>query len=377
LEEAAADGERVFHVDGSNFAVYVPDAVSPAHTRGRAMALIDVVSRAIRLDTTQVSLRAIAGVAYSTIPVSKGAELLRQGLVAVELAQDRNLVVDFYDPAEDDLGGPASIVLRSELQAALDEDQLDLHYQPIVHLASGAPVGLEALLRWYHPTRGQLDAAHFLAVLERSPDYPRFVAWQLARALDVQSKIKSLPIGVNLAARCLLDDRFPGQVAAALDHAGVPADRLMLEIDEADPLLTQAGLVNEVLTDLRLTGVKVAIDGLGAGSSSVVGLLKVPATHVKVDGEVVRQMRTDPEAAALVRLGLDLSRYADLQFVATGVTSAELVEALRRAGCDTAQGPYLGRPLLAGELADYVATAPEPAAIEDNVVAFDRHRRTR
>jgi EAL domain-containing protein (putative c-di-GMP-specific phosphodiesterase class I) len=88
-------------------------------------------------------------------------------------------------------------------------------------------------------------------------------------------------------------------------------------------------------------------------------------------------MRIDPEAAALVRLGLDLSRYADLQFVATGVTSADLVEALRRCGCDTAQGPYLGRPLLAGELADYVATAPELPAAEDNVVALDPHRRTR
>jgi EAL domain-containing protein (putative c-di-GMP-specific phosphodiesterase class I) len=247
-----------------------------------------------------------------------------------------------------------------------------------MHLPSGAPVGLEALLRWYHPTKGLLHAAQFMPILERSPDHPRFVAWQLGRALGTRRQYgdRNLPISINLAARCLLDDRFPDQVATALKDARVPADQLMLEIDEADPLLTQPGLVNEVLTELRLFGVKIAIDRLGTGASSLSGLLKVPATHVKVDSYFVRHMQADPEAAAVVGLSLDLGRHAELQVIATGVNADEQVAALRRRGCDTAQGPHLMRPLLADELPAYLATAPEAPIPEDNVVPLDTHRRT-
>ncbi len=99
-----------------------------------------------------------------------------------------------------------------------------------------------------------------------------------------------------------------------------------------------------------MRGVQIAIDGLGSGTSSLFSLLRVPATHIKVDGHFVRQMLIDPEAMAIVCLGLDLGRRADLQFVATGVNSAELITALQQCGCDTAQGPYLVRPLLADEV---------------------------
>jgi diguanylate cyclase (GGDEF)-like protein len=382
LETAAADGEYVAHVGADNFAVYLRAAVSPAHVRSRALWLITAVTRAIRLGTTdlpttQVSLRAVAGVAYSTVPVASGTELLRQASVALEHARASNIDLEFYDPADDELGGPAAIVLRSELHAALEENQLHLHYQPIIHLPSGAPVGLEALLRWYHPTKGLLFGAQFMPVLERSPDHAQFVAWQLERALATRRRCgdRDLPVSVNLAARCLLDDRFPDQVAAALSDADVPAHQLMLEIDESDPLLTQAELVNEVLTQLRLRGVKIAIDRLGTGASSLMGLLKVPATHVKVDTYFVRHMLVDPEAAAVVGLGLDLGRHADLQLIATGVNADEQVAALRRRGCDIAQGPHLMHPLLADELPAYLARAPEAPVSAGNVVSLDSHRR--
>jgi EAL domain-containing protein (putative c-di-GMP-specific phosphodiesterase class I) len=304
--------------------------------------------------------------------------MLRQASVAVELARARNIDFDFYDPAEDELGGPAAVVLRSELHAALDDDQLGLHYQPIIHVPSGAPIGLEAMLHWYHPTKGLLYSDDFMRILERSPDHPRFVGWQLERALAIRKRCgeRNLLMSINLAARCLLDRRFPDQVGSALESAGVPADQLMLEIDESDPLLTQAGLVNEVLTELRLLGVRIAIDRLGTGASSLNGLLRVPATHVKVDSYFVRQMLVDPEAAAVVGLGLDLGRHAELQFVATGVSAEEQIAALHRRGCSAAQGPYLVRPLLADELPAYLETAPDLPSVEDNVVALDSHRRT-
>lgn len=383
LQTAAADGEFVAHVGHDNFAVYFSEAVSPAHVRKRGSFLLAAITKAIGLDTTdlpttRVTLQAVAGVAYSAIPVGSGTELLRQASVALEQARAANIRLDFYEPAADRLGGPSALVMRSELHAALEEQQLTLHYQPIIHLPSGAPVGLEALLRWYHPTKGVLYAGQFLSILEHSPDHAPFVAWQLETALSVRALCgaRNLPISVNVAARCLLDSRFPEQVSAALARAGVPADQLMLEIDESDPLLTQAGLVGEVLTMLRLQGVRLAIDGLGTGSSSLIGLLKVPATHIKVDGYYVGLMLTDHEASAVVGVGLDLGRRAEFQVIATGVTDEEQVTALRQRGCDLAQGPHLVLPLVADQLPLYLATAPEAPASEDNVVALDSHRRT-
>jgi diguanylate cyclase (GGDEF)-like protein len=383
LESAAEDDEFVAHIGADDFGVYLPEAKGPAHVRSRALMLLEAITEPIQLSTTdlvttQVTLSAAIGAAYSITPVGSGTELLRQASVALDQARGANITFDFYDPAQDELGGPTAVVMTSELHAALDDDQLDLHYQPIIHLPSGAPLAMEALLRWHHPTKGMLYAGEFVPVLERSPDHPTFVAWQLDRALRTRQAWgeRNLPVSINVAARCLLDRRFPGQVEDALDRAGLPGNQLMFEMDET-ALLTQLGLVGDVLTQLRMLGVKIAIDSLGSGTGSLFSLLRVPATHLKIDGHFVRTILADPEAMAVVCLGLDLGRRAELEVVATGVNHQDVVAALRQRGCDIAQGPYLMRPLLADELGAYLADAPEVPAVPDNaVVALDSRRRT-
>jgi diguanylate cyclase len=387
LQDAAVGDEYVTRVDAANFGVFLPSAIDPTHVRSRALHLLAEVAVPFQLDTTdlaedlrstQVTLDAAAGAAYFPTPVGSGTELLRQASVALEQARAANISLDFYNPGADMLGGPAAIVLTSELRAGLKDNQFDLHYQPIVHLPSGAPVGMEGLVRWHHPTKGLLYGGQFMTVLEHSPDHARFVAWQLDRALHTRQSWgeRDLPISINLAARCLLDRRFPDQVADALHRAGIPGDQLMFEFAES-AVLTQLGLVGDVLVQLRKLGIQIAIDNLGTGTSALFGLLNMPATHVKVDGHFVRQMLVDPEAAAVVGMGLDLGRRADLQFVATGVNSAELTTALRQRGCDIAQGPYLVRPMLADQLPAYLASAPEaPVVSVDAVVSLDSRRRT-
>jgi diguanylate cyclase (GGDEF)-like protein len=383
LWKAVEDGEYVAHVGMDDFGVYLPVANDPAHVRGRALAFLSAITRPIEIGTaepgtTHVTLTATAGAGYAVTPIGSGAELLRQASVALNQARAENLNFEFYNPAMDELGGPAAVVLNSELRTAIRNNQLDLHYQPIIDLPSGAPLAMEAMLRWPHPTKGLLRAGEFAPVLERSPDHPRFIAWQLERALSVRRRWgdRHLPVSINLATRCLLDRRFPEQVFAALDRADLPPDQLMLEFDET-AVLSHLGLVGDVLTVLRLRGVQIAIDNLGTGSSSLFSLLRVPATHVKVDGHYVRDMLVDPEAVAVVCLGLDLCRRADLQFIATGVNSVELITALRQHGCDAAQGPYFTRPLVADAVLAYLAAAPEIPDVPDaSVVALDTRRHT-
>ena len=383
LEQTAQGAEYVSHVATDQFGIYLPSTSGPATAHDRAAAFLTAVSEPIELDAedpeaARVSLCATIGAAYSPTLVGSGAELLRQASVALTQARSDNIAIAFYDPARDQVNSPAAIVLASELRAALNGNQLDLHYQPIIDLPSGAPLAMEALLRWQHPTKGMLYAGEFAPVLERSPEHRRVVAWQLDRALRTRESWgdRNLPVSVNLAARCLLDRRFPDQVFAILERIGVSAGQLMLEIAET-AMLSQLSPVGEVLTDLRTQGVQIAIDGLGTGTSSLFSLLRVPATHIKVDGHFVRQMLIDPDATAVVCLGLDLGRRADLHFVATGVDNAELITALQQYGCDTAQGPHLMRPLLPDEVPGYLANSPEiPDVPEASVVALDAWRHT-
>lgn len=377
LQAAAEDQEYVAHIGGDDFGVYLPTAGDPAHVRSRALQLVAAVAQPIELDVGRVTLSATAGAAYSPTPVGSGTELLRQAAVALEQARAANIPVDFYDPATDELGSPAAVVLASELHAALDDDQLELHYQPVVHIPSGAPVAMETLTRWRHPTKGLLYPPDFMTVLEHSPDHARFVAWQLAQALHTRSHwgARDLPVTINLAARCLLDREFPAQVAAALKHAKVKGNQLMFEVAET-ATLTEEGLVGDVLTELRRLGVQVAVDALGTGNSSLINLLRVPATHVKIGAHFVQQMLVDEEAMSVVCLALDLGRRADLQVVAVGVGTEEHVTALLQLGCDTAQGWYLASPMPTDELRAYLDSAPAAAPQpKDVVVSLDTRRR--
>ena len=170
VERTALSDEYVSHVGTDQFGIYLPSASSPAHVHERAVAFLGAVAQPIELDAAdppaaQVSLRATVGAAYSSTAVGSGSELLRQASAALTQARADNLTVGFYDPAKDQVNSPAAIVLASELRAALHGNQLDLHYQPIIDLPSGAPLAMEALLRWQHPTRGMLYAREFGPIL--------------------------------------------------------------------------------------------------------------------------------------------------------------------------------------------------------------------
>ena len=368
--------ENVAFVGGDDFAVFLDDAADPASVRRLALSLVDAVAEPLALTVGTVTLDAVAGIAYSPVPVTSGVELLRQATVALEQARMRDLRADFYDPAEDTLGGPAAVVMASELHEALGMGELDLHYQPIVNLMSMTPLAVEALVRWNHPSKGLLLAREFMPVLEKSRDHAAFVAWQLDRAVRLRALWgdRIIPISVNLAARCFLDTAFPQQVAVALARWDVRPDQLMLELTDT-PTLTGSATAATVLTELRDLGVRIAIDSFGTGYSSLTGLLEVPATDLKIGSEFVRLMLADGRAAGVVRMAVELGRQSDLRVIALGVPDDDHVRALQRVGCDAAQGNHLARPMLASELVKYLATAPPAVAEEEaGIIQLDSKR---
>ena len=379
LDRARQPEEFLAVVGGDDFGIYISDTSGPAHVRRRALGLLDAVVEPLELAVGAVTLGAVAGIAYSRTPVSLGADLLRQATVALEEARARDLRVDFYDPALDVLGGPAAVVMEAELHDALSTShELEMQYQPILDLASGVPVVVEAFARWKHPTKGLMLAGEFMPVLERSADHPAFVSWCLDQAVKMHalwSSDRDLPISINLAGRCLLDTSLPDEVASTLARSGVPANQLMLEFADG-PTLTGSATAARVLGELRTLGVRVAIDDLGFCYSPSANLLQVPATDVKIGSRFVNSLLSDDHAAAIVRMVIEFARHADLRVIALGVPDETHADALASAGCEAAQGPHFASPMWSRELRDYLAVAPNVSTQEEAaVIDLDQRRR--
>lgn len=388
LRGALAPGEFLAHIGGDDFCVYLDtrdgihgleDVTAPAHVETRALALLAAAAEPYRIDDVgTVELAAVAGTAYSSTAVLSGAELLRQAVVALDQARLYHVAVASYEPATDLLGGPAAKVMTSELHAAFERGEFHLEYQPILDLHSAVPVAVEVLLRWLHPIRGMLYPGEFMAVLENSPDHGRFLNWQLEQALQARASWdtdRDLPISINIAFRCLLNRSFPGQVAAALERAGVPGTQLMLEVADTQSL-TGAVPLTEVLTQLRHLGVRIAIDKFGTGATTFGGLARLPATHVKIAAEFV-QNALDPDLLLEIGLAVELARHNDLKVVAIGVPSDEHAAALLRLGCRLGQGTHLVPAMSPARIGSYLLTAPMPEIVNDPDVIDLNSRRPR
>jgi EAL domain-containing protein (putative c-di-GMP-specific phosphodiesterase class I) len=218
-----------------------------------------------------------------------------------------------------------------------------------VDLNTGRPVGMEALIRWAHPRRGELTPVDFVRVVEASELIGRFTRYILERALSIVGQWRAdgmeLPISVNLSPRNLLDPNLPNDVARLLAKYQVPSELLTLEIIETVVIPDQP-VVLEVLEGLRALGVRLSVDDFGTGYSSLMFLTQIRVDEVKVDRKFVARMADSPEAAAIVRATLDIAHDLDLRVVAEGVETVEQRDELKALGCVAAQGFHFFRPML-------------------------------
>jgi EAL domain-containing protein (putative c-di-GMP-specific phosphodiesterase class I) len=259
----------------------------------------------------------------------------------------------------------ARLETESDLRRAVERDELELQYQPIVALATGRLAGAEALLRWRHPRRGRLGPGEFVPLAEeREIIVPigRWVLGEACRRAAGWSGMADAYVSVNLSGRQLQDPAFVDDVRAALQAASLPAARLMLEITESFSLLETRAVVGR-LHDLEDLGVRLAIDDFGTGYSSLSYLQTLPMAVLKIDRAFV--VAHGPRAGPVLRGIVELGKAMGLGLVAEGVETAEQVATLRALGCEHGQGFLFARPLeadtvdrLMAEGARLVAPAP-------------------
>jgi diguanylate cyclase (GGDEF)-like protein len=249
--------------------------------------------------------------------------------------------------------------IETELRRALDRDQLDLFYQPLINLKSGEVAGFEALARWTHEDRGEISPTEFIPVAEESGLILQLGRWAMDKAVrtladwDRQADEKlPLYVGVNLSAIQVARDNIAEMVESSLKSSGLDGDRLALELTESS-IVQDPARAMRVFDALKALNTTVAMDDFGTGYSSLAYLQRLPIDVLKIDKSFVSGMMVDPDSVAIVRAVLSLAEALGMSTTAEGIETVELATTLATLGCASGQGFYFAKPLKAEDALDY------------------------
>ncbi|MBG6100736.1 putative bifunctional diguanylate cyclase/phosphodiesterase [Micromonospora vinacea] len=327
-----------------------------------AAQLRDQIRDEMVFDALTLDVNTAVGVALHPDHGSDAATLLLRVDLAATAAKSVPGSVQLFNPGLESRS-LRRLGLAGDLRRALDQDELEVYFQPKVTLRDRRLVGVECLARWEHPAHGTVAPEDFVAVAEHTGQLSRLtevvLREGLRRSRDWALADQPLPIAVNLSARTLIDQHFPDRVQELLTEYKVPAQRLTLEITESG-VLDGTDRPIPTLQRLRDLGVRLSVDDFGTGDSSLAHLRRLPVHEVKVDRSFVQGMATDPGDLAIVNAVVTLSQQFGLAVVAEGVESELTLELLQDIGCEIGQGFLFSRPLPYERLAAWFGAQVEP-----------------
>ncbi|MEA2385458.1 MAG: diguanylate cyclase [Solirubrobacteraceae bacterium] len=347
---------------GDEFAVVLSDA---ADAEPVARRIGQALGAGLTIDGIDVRIGASIGIAVFPEHGDDAETLLQRADVAMYQAKTARSGHAFYE-RDRDRNSRERLALIAELRDAIGTDQLVLHFQPKLHMATGAVNDVEALVRWMHPERGLLGPGAFVPLAEQTGVMGELTEHVLDAALrqvaEWYERGLDLAVAVNVSAATLLDEGWAMDVAGALVRHGVPASRLRIEITE-DALMGDAERALRVVEGLVATGIGVSVDDFGTGYSSL-GLLKhLPVDELKIDRTFIRDLLTDDADAAIVQSVVDLGGRLGLRTVAEGVEDAETLDRIAAYGVTVAQGFHIARPLPAEELERWLVARARAVAV--------------
>jgi diguanylate cyclase (GGDEF)-like protein/PAS domain S-box-containing protein len=357
LRRIVREDDTVARLGGDEFAIIQLGAVQPEGATNLAQRLIDAISAPYDIEGHQIVIGTSVGIAIAPTDGDAVATLLKSADVALYRAKtDGRGRYRFFEPGMD-AAMQARRTLELDLRAALVNGEFELHYQPLVNIATRQVTGFEALLRWRHPARGLVSPADFIPLAEEIGLIVPIGEWVLRQACgDAASWPDHITVAVNLSPAQFKSARLSETVMLALASSGLPPHRLELEITEG-VLLVEHATTLAVLHQLRSLGVRIAMDDFGTGYSSLSYLRSFPFDKIKIDRSFIQNMAQDESSSAIVRAVVGLSARLGMATTAEGVETAEQLEGVRAEGCTEVQGFYFSRAKPACEVLAMIGTA--------------------
>jgi diguanylate cyclase (GGDEF)-like protein len=346
-------GRDVCRQGGDEFIVFLNGVANEGDAARVADRLLAALAQPISLGPQDVFVSASIGIVLFPRDGDDVDTLLKNADVAMYHAKTEGRSrFAFYEESMR-AGTEQRLSLEYDLRKALENEEFELYYQPQIEVPTGRIVGIEALIRWHHPTLGLLKPADFIGVAEQAGLIMAIWEWVMVAALIqhnawLEQGLPAMTIGVNLSSMQFTDRGLAERVREIAEVLGVPLDRVELELTES-VLLFDVETVLKTLTDLRALGVKIAIDDFGTGYSSLSYLRRLPLDKLKLDRTFTFNEQKDEGDVAITRAIIAMAKSLNLTVVAEGVETKEQVDLLMSLGCTTVQGFLLGHPLPALE----------------------------
>ena len=340
IAAAVRSNDLVARRGGDEFVIVMPDPSGAA--MGMAQALLDTVARPMTIAAHEIHLTCSVGIAESPADGDRAETLLRRANAALEQAklQGRNQVSVYARAPHDD--DPERLALETALRQALRDEQLELHYQPQVDLVQGRMVGVEALLRWQHPSLGRIAPDRFIPIAEETGLIVPIGDWVMRRAIEQaaawqRAGLPPLRIAVNLSARQLVQPDLARRIEGLLAASGLDPRLLGVEVTES-MLIANFDRAVQHLQALRALGVEVSLDDFGTGYSSLSYLRRLPVDVVKIDRSLVPDVTAPAEDVSITRAIITMAHQLQMKVLAEGVESEGQAALLAANQCDQMQG---------------------------------------
>lgn len=336
--------DRVARLGGDEFSILQIGLRRKDEADAMASRLVQVLSAPYEIDGFRMEVGASIGVALMPHDCAHASDLVKAADLALYSAKaDGRNRHRFFEPGMD-AAAQARREIETGLKIALEQNQFELHYQPINDISTKAVTGYEALVRWLHPERGLLPPGEFVPVAEETGLIVAIGAWVLRQAcMDMATRSSHLKVAVNFSPIQFMDPQLVSVVKDALATSGLAPSRLEVEITEST-LMRRDSLTIKHLTELRAIGVAILMDDFGTGYSSLSYLQTYPISCIKIDRSFIMSLADGKSSAAIVRAITTLANSLGMSTIAEGVETIDQLEVLRRLGCTEAQGYYFARP---------------------------------
>jgi len=369
LSRFIGPSDTLARLASDEFAVVITEGGDRYHAAALVPDILAALAEPFQVGDGEVFVHASIGIAVFPEDGQDEYSLLKNADTAMQRAKERGgNTYQFFAPGMN-AKAATYISLGQDLRHALQREELDVHYQPVVDIGSGMVVGAEALLRWRHPKHGMIPPDQFIGLAEESGLIEPIGEWVLRQACRQNRAwrdmgLGSLRVAVNVSSRQLQRGRLVGTIFAALSESGLSPSSLGIEITESG-FLADVEENTETLRKLSTMGIAISVDDFGTGYSSLSYLRRLPLSTLKIDRAFVQDVTTNPDAAAIADIIIAMAHRLNLSVIAEGVEEEAQLQFLRDKGCEMMQGYYFSRPIPADDFTELLRSGRRLASPPD------------